>query len=378
MKALVGPCRRAPDCDVTDRHLSRIVAGVVGVEPEIDLRHRLGAVVDEAQVQAAGQAARFALGRLLQNGVDAVAGQPARRPSDDLVPRLRQHRLVEQRVHVAGSRRRALRRPRPRRGSLEGAGRRDGLHRRRQKREQGGDDEGVRSTVNWRHKTLLGSEPMDRVGLSCRGGPRHPAERIARGGSPGSAGDVRAQPRTIAADCSVPATGRPIRTGNVDGIDRPTMLRIGRQMFDAVVAHLTAGLPNEAVGLLAVRDEGPVAVAVHFYPGTNVDGSPTRYTMEPAEVLAAFRDIAANEWRFGAIVHSHPATPPAPSETDLREAFYPEALLVIVGLANEVPAVRAWRVEFGSDGTAVAAVEVDVEIDEASPEPPAAASRRPA
>jgi proteasome lid subunit RPN8/RPN11 len=156
------------------------------------------------------------------------------------------------------------------------------------------------------------------------------------------------------------------------------MLRIGRQMFDAVAAHLTAGLPNEAVGLLAVRDEGPVAIAVHFYPGTNVDGSPTRYTMEPAEVLAAFRDIAANEWRFGAIVHSHPATPPAPSETDLREAYYPEALLVIVGLANEVPTIRAWGVEFGSDGTAVAAVEVDVAIDDASPEPSATASRRPA
>jgi proteasome lid subunit RPN8/RPN11 len=154
----------------------------------------------------------------------------------------------------------------------------------------------------------------------------------------------------------------------VDEIGRPSELRIGRDMFEAVIAHLTAGLPNEAVALLAVRDEGEAARAVRFYPGTNIDRSATRYTMEPAEVLAAFRDIDANAWRFGAIVHSHPATPPTPSETDLRETYYPEALLVIVGLVGAVPVVRAWATEFGSDGTAVAAVEIPVVIDEARPD----------
>ena len=114
--------------------------------------------------------------------------------------------------------------------------------------------------------------------------------------------------------------------------------------------HLRAAAPLEGVGLLAVGGDAadpaaaPVAGRVRrFYPGTNVDASPTRYTMDPVEVLAAFNDMAANGWRLGAIVHSHPASAPTPSATDLREAYYPEALLVIVGLAHTPPAARAWR-----------------------------------
>jgi proteasome lid subunit RPN8/RPN11 len=154
-----------------------------------------------------------------------------------------------------------------------------------------------------------------------------------------------------------------VATTGGDGKRRPAILRIGRELLDAAVDHLRAGLPNEAVGLLAVRSEGDTARAVRFYPGTNVDSSPTRYTMEPAEVLAAFRDIAANGWRFGAIIHSHPASPAVPSETDLREAYYPEALLVIVSFATTPPMIRAWGIGFGTDGVAQTAAEVPVVVD---------------
>ena len=153
-----------------------------------------------------------------------------------------------------------------------------------------------------------------------------------------------------------------------------------------------AAAPLEGVGLLAVVDEGDATRAVRFYPGTNVDRSPTRYTMDPAEVLAAFRDIDANGWRLGAIVHSHPATPPLPSPTDLREAFYPEALLVIVGLAGHAtprrhpapctrpPAARAWRLgprpePAPAEAGAVTAVEVPLVVDDG--DDPAAAAPEP-
>jgi proteasome lid subunit RPN8/RPN11 len=84
--------------------------------------------------------------------------------------------------------------------------------------------------------------------------------------------------------------------------------------------------------------------------------------MDPAEVLAALNDIEAHGWRLGAIVHSHPASPPTPSATDLREAFYPEALLVIVGLAASPPSARVWRI-IPRDGVGSTVVEVPLIVD---------------
>jgi proteasome lid subunit RPN8/RPN11 len=121
-------------------------------------------------------------------------------------------------------------------------------------------------------------------------------------------------------------------------------LFLAGDIAEEIIAHLREALPREGCGLLAVRrGVDGAAVATRFYPGTNLDASPTRYTMDPAEVLAAHRDIEANAWILGAIVHSHPATSPAPSPTDLREAYYPEALMVIVSFAAGLPRMRAWR-----------------------------------
>lgn len=119
---------------------------------------------------------------------------------------------------------------------------------------------------------------------------------------------------------------------------------IHRQILD----HLQSGLPNEGCGLLATVSfpmAADVDCGVHFFPGTNVNASPTRYTMEPREVLDAHTAIRERGWQLGAIVHSHPQTAPAPSATDLREYFYPGTLLVIVGFGSGVPEMRAWRIE---------------------------------
>jgi len=80
--------------------------------------------------------------------------------------------------------------------------------------------------------------------------------------------------------------------------------------------------------------------------------------MDPAEVLAAFNDLEANGWTLGAIVHSHPATLPTPSPTDLREAYYPEALMLIVSFAADPPAMRCWRVSAASPPLVAAEVPI--------------------
>ena len=144
----------------------------------------------------------------------------------------------------------------------------------------------------------------------------------------------------------------------------PIGLRIERRLHAEMIDHLQSAAPLEGVGLLAAVDEGGWVRVTKFYAGTNVDGSPTRYTMDPAEVLAAFRDIDDGGWRLGAIVHSHPATPAVPSATDLREAHYPEALLLIITLATSVAEARCWRIGDARFAMGREVSEVPVVVDD--------------
>lgn len=146
-------------------------------------------------------------------------------------------------------------------------------------------------------------------------------------------------------------------------------IRLPKSMRDSILIHLIEATPNEGVGLLAVHppyvaeDGQKVAEAARFYPGTNVEASPSRFTMDPAEVLAAFRDIRESGWQLGAIVHSHLRGPATPSTTDLREAHYPDALLMIASFADQPAHVRAWRVMQEGDLHVVQPVEIVIQDD---------------
>lgn len=131
---------------------------------------------------------------------------------------------------------------------------------------------------------------------------------------------------------------------------------------ERIVRHLRRSLPNEGVGLLAVdrewRDERLVALPRKFYPGSNIRASPTRYELDPHELVAALRDIDDQGWTLGAIVHSHPLGPAAPSPTDLAEFQYPEALMVIVSFATTAPVLGAWRLRPAGAGWTPRAVPI--------------------
>ena len=177
-----------------------------------------------------------------------------------------------------------------------------------------------------------------------------------------------------------------------DGLaDHPSLLHrvqglvLGQELCDAVLRHLTAALPHEGVGLLATTWEevgsplqptqssalGPQSFvrAMKFYPGRNVDASPSRFTMDPVEVLHALREIDEHGWWLGAIVHSHPHGPARPSATDLREARYPDALTVIVSLAEQPARLRAWRLPVSTTqpGAIASTIEVPVWVRGAPP-----------
>lgn len=129
-------------------------------------------------------------------------------------------------------------------------------------------------------------------------------------------------------------------------------LTLSTGLRDAIVEHLRRCLPHEGVGLLATSGVDSSLTAVRYYPGRNMDRSPRRYTMHADDVLVALGNMSREKTRLGAIVHSHPLTPPVPSRTDLVEANYPGVASLIVGFSPMVE-LRAWRLVYDCHGVAV-------------------------
>ena len=107
--------------------------------------------------------------------------------------------------------------------------------------------------------------------------------------------------------------------------------------------------PNEACGLIigtAPAAEG--GRALRFEPTRNAAASPYRYEINSKDLLRLTLATDDADEVFWAIVHSHTHTPARPSPTDIGLAFYPDALYVLVSLAEDEPDIRAWRIVEGS------------------------------
>jgi aspartate racemase len=119
------------------------------------------------------------------------------------------------------------------------------------------------------------------------------------------------------------------------------VLRIEERIFRDMIEHLREVHPHEGCGLIAFSDNEPVKL----YPGTNILRSSSRYRMSDIEVLRAVDDMDRQGWWLGAIYHSHPSSNPVPSTTDLREANWPDALMLIASrVTSQTPDLRAYRV----------------------------------
>lgn len=120
-------------------------------------------------------------------------------------------------------------------------------------------------------------------------------------------------------------------------------LELTRRVYGELVRAAQDAAPLEACGLLA----GQGTRVTRFYPLTNADASAEHFSMLPGEQFAAVKAMRADGVKMLAIWHSHPATPARMSQEDLRLAFTPEAVYVILSLAGETPTLGACTVRDG-------------------------------
>jgi [CysO sulfur-carrier protein]-S-L-cysteine hydrolase len=110
-------------------------------------------------------------------------------------------------------------------------------------------------------------------------------------------------------------------------------LIIKRSQIEKILAHARAESPKECCGLVGGANDGR---AQTLYRLRNVASDPLiAYETAPEELFAAQRSMRERGEQLLAIYHSHPqSTDPAPSKTDVRLAYYPAAVYLIIGLGG--------------------------------------------
>lgn len=124
------------------------------------------------------------------------------------------------------------------------------------------------------------------------------------------------------------------------------MLQIPREVLDAVISHARADHPDEACGIIAGPLDGDEPR--RHVPMTNAERSPTFYRFDSAEQLRVWREMDDRDERPVVIYHSHTATEPYPSRTDISLASDPEAHYLLVSTRDpDHDEARSYRIVDG-------------------------------
>ena len=137
----------------------------------------------------------------------------------------------------------------------------------------------------------------------------------------------------------------------------PASVVLPATMIQAMIDHARSEAPNEACGvIIGDRAAAEGGRALRWHPARNNAASPFRYELDPDELYRLTVETDDADETFWGIVHSHTHTEARPSATDVAQAFYPDALYVVVSLSSNpdepetapgVPTVRAWRIVGG-------------------------------
>ncbi|HEV2885023.1 MAG TPA: M67 family metallopeptidase [Pyrinomonadaceae bacterium] len=125
------------------------------------------------------------------------------------------------------------------------------------------------------------------------------------------------------------------------------MITLTTGQVERIFAHAYEATPAECCGLIG--GIGGHAKAIYRLSNIAIDVN-VSYEAAPEDLFAAQREMRERGESLLAIYHSHPRSDdPTPSETDVRLAYYPQAVYLIVGLAGSSPLMRAFRISERED-----------------------------
>jgi proteasome lid subunit RPN8/RPN11 len=133
------------------------------------------------------------------------------------------------------------------------------------------------------------------------------------------------------------------------------MLCLSEAHAREIVQHALRDAPREACGVLA----GKAGIVQRVVPLPNAAANPeNQYLIDPPAYIRTLAELERDGLALVGFYHSHPKGDPIPSPTDIRDAAYPDAVYVIIGLRGAMPTLLAWRIRYGQ----VESVEISSQI----------------
>lgn len=126
------------------------------------------------------------------------------------------------------------------------------------------------------------------------------------------------------------------------------MLKLNRELLEAIEAHGAAAYPNEGCGLLlgeAIQEQNIVTALLPLENRWPVAAEkPVRFLIEPADMVRAELQAAQAGQDILGIFHSHPDHEPIASPRDLAWATWPGYSYLITAVRAGIPAdSRSWQ-----------------------------------
>ena len=120
-------------------------------------------------------------------------------------------------------------------------------------------------------------------------------------------------------------------------------IRIPRHIVNQILMHAQSAEQQEICGLISQKN-GDIT---RCYPIGNTATDPVHFfKMDAKSQIDAMRAMRDNGEDLYAIYHSHPESDAYPSQTDIQQAQYPDAVYLIVSLSTKgVLDLRAYRLD---------------------------------